>query len=134
MADDLYERGLEVRRAVLGKEYVDRRIGEADRFTKLLENFETEFVWGLVWSRPGIDARTRCMINLGMMTALNRPNELRQQLRAALANGCSKEDVVEVLLQANAYCGGPAGVDAFRAAREVFAETPDAPAGKGDAK
>jgi len=123
MADDLYRKGLEVRRAVLGKESVDRRIAEADRFTKLLEDFETEFIWGLVWSRPGLDNRTRCMLNLAMMTALNRPDELRQQLRAALANGCSKEDVVEVLLQANAYCGGPAGVDAFRAAREVFAET-----------
>ncbi|MCX7200552.1 MAG: carboxymuconolactone decarboxylase family protein [Proteobacteria bacterium] len=121
MQDDLYARGLAVRRKVLGDDHVDRVLAKADRFTMPLQVLETEFVWGLVWSRPGLEIKTRCMLNLAMMAALNRPNELRVQLGAALDNGCTKEEIVEVLLQANAYCGGPAGGDAFRTAREVFA-------------
>ena len=124
MENELFTRGLAVRRQVLGAEYVDQLISEADRYSRPLQELETEFVWGLVWSRPGLATKTRCMLNLAMMTALNRPNELRLQLKAALANGCTREEIVEVLLQANAYCGGPAGVDAFRAARELFAADP----------
>ncbi|MBC7778898.1 MAG: carboxymuconolactone decarboxylase family protein [Proteobacteria bacterium] len=121
MQDDLYARGLALRKQVLGEDHVDKLLAGADRFAMPLQQLETEYVWGLVWSRPGLETKTRCMLNLAMMTALNRPNELRLQLTTALANGCTKEEIVEVLLQANAYCGGPAGVDAFRAAREVFA-------------
>jgi alkylhydroperoxidase/carboxymuconolactone decarboxylase family protein YurZ len=126
MSDELFARGLGARKRVLGAEYVEDRLQEADRFGSELERFETEFVWGLVWSRPGLDAKTRCMLNLAMMTALNRSSELKLQMQAALRNGCSREEIVEVLLQANAYCGGPAGVEAFRVAREVLAVTMDA--------
>ena len=120
MEDDAHARGLAFRQKIMGD--VAGSSMPAGKYAKPLEDWENEFVWGLVWSRPGIPVKTRFMINLGMMVALNRPNELREQMRGALKNGCTKEEVVEVLLQANAYCGGPAGVDAFRAVREVFAE------------
>jgi len=122
MSDELYERGLAARKQVMGDEAVRKSLETADAYARELDKFETEFVWGLVWSRAGLPVKTRCMLTIAMLIALNRPNELRVQLRAALANGCTKEELVEVLLQGNAYCGGPAGVDAFRAAREVFAE------------
>ena len=123
MADELFTRGLAVRKQVMGSEEVDRRLAHADRYTRMVEEMETEVVWGMVFSRPGIPTKVRLMINLALMTALNREDELREQMRAALANGVTKDEVVEVLLQANAYCGGPAGVEAFRVIREVFAET-----------
>jgi len=122
MADDLAKRGLALRKQVMGSEAVERQVASADRYAQLIETFENEMVWGTVWSRSGLDTRTRLMLNLAMMTALNRPEEMSRQLRAALANGLSREDIVEVLLHANAYCGGPAGVEAFRLAREAFAE------------
>lgn len=119
MEEDVYARGKAFREKIMGEAASPHTGG---RFSKPLEDWENEFVWGLVWSRPGLPVKTRFMISLGMMVALNRPQELREQMRGALKNGCTKEEIVEVLLQANAYCGGPAGVDAFRAVRDVFGE------------
>jgi len=123
VATDLFEKGLEVRRAVLGKEYVDKSISDADDFTQPLQELVTEYCWGSVWNRPGLPRKTRSLINLAMLTALNRPHELKLHLRGALNNGCSKEEIMEVLLQTAIYCGVPAAVDSFRTAKEFFQES-----------
>ena len=109
-----------VRRAVLGDEYVDKALAASTPLTADLQQLVTEFCWGAIWTRPGLDRRTRSLINVGMLAALNRPHELRTHVRGALRNGCSQEEITEALLQATAYCGFPAGIDAFRAAREVL--------------
>jgi 4-carboxymuconolactone decarboxylase len=119
---DMFEKGLEIRRAVLGSEYVDKSIASADDFSRPLQELVTQYCWGEVWGRPGLDRKTRSMLNLAMLTALNRPHELKLHVRGALRNGLTKEEIREVLLQAAIYCGVPAAVDAFRTAREVFAE------------
>ena len=121
-----FARGLEVRRAVLGAEYVEASIAGADAFTAPLQELVTEYCWGEVWTRPVLSRRTRSLLNLAMLTALNRPHELRLHTRGAVANGCSREEIQEVLLQATIYAGVPAGVDAFRVAREVLEEIGDA--------
>jgi len=123
VATDLFEKGLEVRRAVLGKEYVDKSISDADDFTQPLQELVTEYCWGSVWTRPGLPRKTRSLINLAMLTALNRPHEVKLHLRGALNNGCSKEEIMEVLLQTAIYCGVPAAVDSFRTAKEFFQES-----------
>lgn len=123
MATDLFEKGLEVRRAVLGKEYVDKSISDADDFAQPLQELVTEYCWGSVWNRPGLPRKTRSLINLAMLTALNRPHELKLHLRGALNNGCSKEEIMEALLQTAIYCGVPAAVDSFRTAKEFFQES-----------
>ncbi|MBU2497824.1 MAG: 4-carboxymuconolactone decarboxylase [Proteobacteria bacterium] len=122
MANELYEKGLAVRRAVLGKEYVDKAIADADDFTQPLQELVTEYCWGSIWTRPGLSRKTRSLINLAMLTALNRPHEVKLHLRGAMNNGCSKEEIMEVLLQTAIYCGVPAAVDSFRIAKEVFQE------------
>ena len=122
MATELYEKGLAVRRAVLGEEYVDKSIADADDFTQPLQELVTEYCWGSIWTRPGLSRKTRSLINLAMLTALNRPHEVKLHLRGALNNGCSKGDIMEVLLQTAIYCGVPAAVDSFRIAKEVFQE------------
>jgi 4-carboxymuconolactone decarboxylase len=119
---DKFEAGLEVRKAVLGKEFVENAIKSADDFTMPLQELVTEYCWGAVWTRPGLSRKTRSMLNLAMLTALNRPHELKMHLKGALVNGVTREEIREVLLQTAIYCGVPAGVDAFRTAREVFAE------------
>jgi 4-carboxymuconolactone decarboxylase len=119
---ELFEKGLKNRREVLGAEHVDRALSTADEFSRPLQELVTEYCWGEVWDRPGLDRRTRSIINLAMLTALNRPHEVTLHLRGALNNGVSKEEILEVLLQATIYCGVPAGVDSFRIAREVFKE------------
>ena len=123
MTTDLFEKGLKVRRAVLGKEFVDKSIGDADDFTHPLQELITEYCWGSVWARPGLPRKTRSLINLAMLTALNRPHEVKLHLRGALNNGCSKEEIMEVLLQTAIYCGIPAAVDSFRTAKEFFQES-----------
>lgn len=122
VATDLYEKGLAVRRDVLGKEYVDKAIASADDFSRPLQELVTEYCWGRIWTRPGLPRKTRSLINLAMLTALNRPHEVKLHLRGALNNGCSKEEIMEVLLQTTVYCGVPAGVDSFRTAKEFFEE------------
>jgi 4-carboxymuconolactone decarboxylase len=117
-----YEEGLAVRRAVLGSEHVDRSLGSADDFTRPMQELVTEYCWGEIWTRPGLDRRSRSLIILAMLTALNRPNEIRLHVRGALNNGVTKEELMEVFMQCAIYCGVPAGMEAMRVAKEVFAE------------
>ncbi|HUY04542.1 MAG TPA: 4-carboxymuconolactone decarboxylase [Rhodocyclaceae bacterium] len=117
-----YEAGLAVRRAVLGAEYVDKSIASADDFSRPLQELVTEYCWGEVWTRPGLDRKTRSIMNLAMLTALNRPHEIKLHVRGALNNGLSKDEIREVFLQAAIYCGVPAAIDGMRVAKEVFAE------------
>ena len=122
-----FDEGLAVRREVLGAEYVDQAIAAADDFTRPLQELVTEYCWGAIWTRPGLPRRTRSLVNLAMLTALNRPHEVRLHLRGALRNGCTKDEVMEVLLQAAIYCGVPAAIDSVRIAREVFQEPEKTP-------
>jgi 4-carboxymuconolactone decarboxylase len=122
MNKELFEIGLQIRREVLGAEHVDKSISQADDFSRPLQELVTEYCWGAVWSRPGISRKMRSLINLAMLTALNRPHEVKLHLKGALNNGCSNEEIMEVLLQTAIYCGVPAAVDSFRLAREVFSE------------
>ena len=119
-----YEEGLVIRRAVLGAEYVDQAIAaaEKDPFARTLQEFVTEYAWGGVWARPGLARKTRSLLNLAMLATLNRPHEIKLHVKGALNNGVTREEIAEVFLQAGVYAGVPAAVDAFRIAREVFAE------------
>jgi 4-carboxymuconolactone decarboxylase len=122
MASELFEKGLKTRREVLGAEYVDAAIRNADSFTKELQEYVTSHCWGDIWNRPGLDRRTRSFLNLAMLTALNRPHELKLHIRGAMNNGLTKDDIKEVFLHASVYCGVPAAIDSFRVAKEVFKE------------
>jgi 4-carboxymuconolactone decarboxylase len=123
MSDEsLYERGLKVRKEVLGEDYVNKSIAGADDFTRTMAEWSTEFCWGALWTRPGLDRRSRSIANLSMISALNRPNELKLHVKAAVKNGVSRDEIKEVLLQVAVYCGVPAGIDSFRIAREAFKE------------
>jgi 4-carboxymuconolactone decarboxylase len=114
------EVGRAIRREVLGSEYVDRGATAAWPFAQPYLDLVTEYVWGAVWSRPGLSRRDRSLLNLGMLTALNRSQELAVHIGAALNNGVTPEEIREALLQAGVYCGAPAGLEAFRVARQVF--------------
>ncbi len=122
MASEKFDAGLALRREVLGEDYVARALANADEFSRPLQELVTEFAWGTVWQREGLPRRDRSLMTVVMLVALNRPHELRLHLRGALNNGLSREELREALLHAAVYCGMPAAVDAFRAAREVFAE------------
>ena len=122
MGQDRYEKGLALRKQVLGADYVERSIANADDFSRPMQDLSTEYCWGYVWNRPGLALRDRSLINLGMISALNRPHELKLHVKAALNNGLSREEIREVLMQVAVYCGVPAGIDSFRIAREAFAE------------
>ena len=116
----LFEKGLATRREVLGSEYVDASINNVTDFNIDMQELVTQYCWGDVWNRPGLDRRTRSLLNLAMITALNRPHELKLHVRGALNNGVSKDEIKEVFLQAAVYCGVPAAIDSFRTATEVF--------------
>ncbi len=120
--EQLYDRGLAVRREVLGPEYVDRSIQSANDFMKAFQHITTEWCWGYAWTRPGLDRKTRSLINLAMLTALNRAPEIKLHVRGAINNGVTVDEIKEVLLHATVYCGIPAGLDAFKAANEVLKE------------
>ncbi len=122
MNQEKFDQGLKTRREVLGAEYVDKSIAAADDFTRPIQELVTEYCWGEVWNRPGLDRKTRSLLNLAMLTALNRPHEIKLHVRGALNNGLSKQDIMEVFLQTAIYCGVPAAIDSFRNAREVFKE------------
>ena len=122
MNKELFDKGLKVRREVLGSEYVDNAIKNADDFSRPLQEFVTEYCWGELWNRPGLDRKSRSMLNLAMLAALNRPHEIKLHIRGAINNGMTKDEIKEVFLQVGVYCGVPAAVVAFRSAREVFAE------------
>ena len=117
-----FERGLKTRRAVLGTEYVDRSLEQADDFNWAMQQLTTEWCWDEIWNRPGIDRRTRSVLNLGMIAALNRPHELKLHVRGAINNGLTKDELKEIFLQIGVYCGVPAALDSFRIAKEVFKE------------
>ncbi len=122
MNKDLFDKGLKVRREVLGADYVDKSIASADDFNRPMQELVTEYCWGEIWNRPGLDRKTRSIINLSMLTALNRPHEIKLHVLGAINNGLTKAEISEVFLQAAIYCGVPAAIDSFRVAREVFKE------------
>lgn len=122
MTNDTLERGLEIRKSVLGAEHVERSVAAADDFTRPLQELVTEYCWGAVWGREELPRKTRSMLNLAMLSALNRPHELKLHLRGALRNGVTADEIRECLLQSAVYCGAPAALDAFRIAREVLEE------------
>ncbi|MCV7411230.1 4-carboxymuconolactone decarboxylase [Mycobacterium florentinum] len=126
MDRETYQRGLEIRSAVLGEAYVNRALADADEFTTPLQDLVTEYCWGAVWGRDGLPRKTRSMLNLAMIPILNRPNELRTHIKGALTNGVTREEICEIFLQVAVYAGVPAAVDSFRIAREVFAELDEA--------
>ena len=127
--NETYKAGLAVRRKVLGDKYVDESLAQADEFTAPLQQYLTEHAWGAVWVREGLPLKTRSMLNLAILTAINRPGELRLHIAGALNNGVTKEEMREIFLHCGAYCGAPAALDAFKVAKQVFAER-DAAAGK----
>lgn len=122
MNQELFDKGLRTRREVLGAEYVDAAIQNADGFTRDMQELVTQYAWGDVWNRPGLDRKTRSLLNLAMLTALNRPHELKLHIRGALTNGVTQDEMKEVFLQTAIYCGAPAAIDSFRTAKEVFKE------------
>ncbi|MGA8833849.1 MAG: carboxymuconolactone decarboxylase family protein [Desulfomonilaceae bacterium] len=122
MERDVFEKGLEVRKAVLGEDYVNKTLSNPDEFGIPLQKLVTEYCWGRVWTRPGLSRKTRSLINIAMLTALNRPHEVKLHVRGAVNNGCSKDEILEVLLQACIYCGVPAAMDSLRVAKETLAE------------
>ena len=119
---DRFRKGLAVRRAVLGADYVDNSIAKADDFMVDFQKMVTEFCWGDIWTRPGLPLKQRSMLNLAFLTALNRPNELKLHVRGALNNGVTRDEIKEIFLAACVYAGVPAGLDAFKVAQEVFRE------------
>jgi 4-carboxymuconolactone decarboxylase len=117
-----FERGLKTRRAVLGSDYVDASVDKADAYGWPLQQLTTEWCWDEIWNRPGLDRRSRSILNLGMISALNRPHELKLHIRGAINNGLTKDEIREIVLQVGIYCGIPAALDSFRVAREVMKE------------
>ena len=117
---DQFEKGLEVRRAVLGADYVDASLAKADDFMMAFQRITTEWCWGYAWTRDGLDRKSRSMLNLAMLTALSKPAELKLHVKGALANGVTVDEIKEILLHATVYCGIPSGLEAFKAAHEVL--------------
>ncbi len=120
--NDRFERGLAARKEVLGAEHVGRSLGSASDFSRPMQQLVTEYCWGEIWTRPGLDRRTRSLINLAMLTALGRQHELGVHVRGAINNGCEVDEIREVLLQAAIYCGVPAAMESFRTADQVLTE------------
>ncbi|WP_018236315.1 carboxymuconolactone decarboxylase family protein [Ensifer sp. BR816] len=117
-----FERGLKTRREVLGAEYVDKAVSEADEFSWAMQELTTEWCWDATWNRPGLDRRSRSILNLGMIAALGRSHEFKLHVRGALNNGLTKDELKEIFVQIGTYCGVPAAMDCFRVAKEVFKE------------
>ncbi len=122
MNQELFEKGLATRREVLGDAYVQRSLDGADAFSMPMQEMVTQYCWGDVWNRPGLERTERSLINLAMISALNRPHELKVHVRGAIRNGVTEEQIREVFLQVAVYCGAPAALESFRLAREVFTE------------
>jgi 4-carboxymuconolactone decarboxylase len=118
--NDMFEKGLKVRREVLGADYVDGSLAKADDFMMAFQHITTEWCWGYAWTRPGLDRRTRSIMNLAMLTALSKPSELKLHVKGALTNGVTVDEIKEILLHATVYCGIPSGLEAFKAAHEVL--------------
>ena len=122
MNKELFDQGMAIRRAVLGEEYVNKAMANADAFNMPMQELTTEYCWGYCWGREGLSRKTRSMLNLAMISVLNRPHELKAHVKGALTNGVTKEEITEILLQVAIYGGVPAGVDGFRNAKEAIAE------------
>lgn len=120
MSQEVYDLGLSIRKKVVGEKYVNQSIASADDFTRDLQNLVTEYCWGAVWGREGLDHKTRSLINLSMIAALNRPHELKLHVMGAMRNGVTQEEIREVFLQVAIYAGVPAAIDSFRIAREAI--------------
>jgi 4-carboxymuconolactone decarboxylase len=121
MVKELWDKGLVVRKEVLGADYVEQNVKAADDFSMPMQEYATEACWGWLWTRS-FPRKTRSLVNLAMLSALNRPHEFKVHVKGALTNGCTREEIREVLLQVAVYCGVPAGVEAFRLAREAMKE------------
>ena len=117
-----FEKGLQIRKDTLGAEFVEHSFRNADDFSKPMQELVTEYCWGYVWGRETLSRKTRSMLNLAMISALNRPHELKMHVKGALVNGVTKDEIREIFMQVAIYAGVPAGVDSFRAAKEVFAQ------------
>jgi 4-carboxymuconolactone decarboxylase len=122
MSQDVFDRGLEIRKAVLGAVYVEKSLNAADDFNREFQNLVTEYCWGAGWGRSALSLRDKSLLNLVMLGALNRGTEFKLHLKGALTNGCTRDEIKDTLIQLAIYAGIPAGVEAFRLAREVFAE------------
>jgi 4-carboxymuconolactone decarboxylase len=122
VSDELFEKGLQIRREVVGAEYVDRSLSQADEFSRDFQRLVTEYCWGAGWGREALSRRDKSLLNLAMIGTLNRGTEFKLHLRGALRNGCTRDEIQDTLIQLAIYAGIPAGVEAFRLAREVFAE------------
>jgi 4-carboxymuconolactone decarboxylase len=122
MTNDVFDRGFAIRKKVLGAEFVEKSFAAADDFNRPMQELVTEYCWGAVWGREELPHKIRSMLNLAMLSCLNRPHELKLHVKGALTNGVTKDEIREVLLQVAIYAGVPAGVDSFRIAREAFAE------------
>jgi 4-carboxymuconolactone decarboxylase len=122
MTQEVFNLGLSIRKKVVGEQYVNKSMEAADDFNRDFQNLVTEYCWGAVWGREGLDHKTRSIINLAMISALNRPHELKLHVLGALRNGVTSEEIREVLMQVAIYAGVPAGVDGFRIAREAMEE------------
>jgi 4-carboxymuconolactone decarboxylase len=122
MSETLFDQGLKIRRDVLGAEYVDKSFAAADDFSRPMQEYTTECCWGKIWARPGLDHRTRSIVNLSMIAGLNRHHEFKLHVKTAIKNGVTKAEISEILLQVACYCGVPAGVESFRLASEAFKE------------
>ncbi|MBS0248671.1 MAG: carboxymuconolactone decarboxylase family protein [Proteobacteria bacterium] len=122
MSKETFDRGLAIRKSVIGAEFVDSAFKNADDFSMPLQELLTEYCWGYVWGRDGLPLKSRSMINLAMLSVMNRPHELKTHIKGALKNGMTREEIREVFMQIGIYAGVPVAVDSFRIAREVFAE------------
>lgn len=122
MSGDSWQQGIQVRKEVLGAEHVERSLANVSEFSRPVQEFVTGSCWGDVWTRPGLDRRTRSLLNLAMLTALNRMHEFAVHVRGAVTNGCTEEEIQETLLQTAAYCGAPAALESFRVAERVLGE------------
>ncbi|GAB35065.1 MULTISPECIES: carboxymuconolactone decarboxylase family protein [Gordonia] len=120
--DETYREGIEMRKAVLGAEHVQRSLDNVTEFSRPIQELVTEYCWGAVWTRPGLDRKTRSLLNLAMLTTLNRGHELAVHVRGAVTNGCTEEEIQEVLIQTAIYAGVPAALESFRIAEATLSE------------
>ncbi len=124
MNDEMFEKGLKIRKEVLGAEYVEKSLANADDFTSPMQRLVSEYCWGAVWGREELPKKTRSMLNIAMLAVLNRPNEFKLHIRGALRNGVTKEEIREILLQVAIYAGVPAAIDSFKNAKEILEKEP----------
>ncbi len=122
MASDLFNKGITLRREVLGTEYVDKSMQNIDEFSMAMQEYATETAWGMIWSRPGLPRKTRSLLNIGLLAAFNRQHEFKLHVKRSFGNGVTKDEIKEVLLQIACYAGVPAGIEAFRWAKDAMAE------------